>query len=71
MPSDPHVPTTHPIPIAAEPHVARLRGNADDFYLRGRGSYTDIHPRCRSATEPLTTQPPTRVAEPRVASNAM
>jgi hypothetical protein len=38
MASDPHVTAAFPIPVAAEPEVARLRRHADDLYSGGRGS---------------------------------
>jgi hypothetical protein len=38
MASNPDMSPAHPIPVAAEPHVTRLRRHAHDFHLRGRRS---------------------------------
>jgi hypothetical protein len=51
MASDPYVSTAYPVPVAAEPDVARLRRNADDLCLGRRGSHIDCaadvdHGRC-------------------------
>jgi hypothetical protein len=39
--ANPYVAPSGPIPVAAQPHVAGLRGHADDLYLRGWGSHAD------------------------------
>jgi hypothetical protein len=39
--SDPYVAAAHPIPVAAEPYITRLRRNADDLDLRRRRSHID------------------------------
>jgi hypothetical protein len=41
MPSDPHVSAVGPIPVAAQPDVARLRRYTDDLYLGSRGRHVD------------------------------
>jgi hypothetical protein len=41
MTCDPHVSSSDPVPVAAEPDVAWLRRHADDFHLGRRRSYGD------------------------------
>ena len=41
MASDPYMPAADPIPVAAQPDVARLRGHADHLYLGRWGSHVD------------------------------